>query len=288
MHAVGRCCLHANNQHSPHTTAMAMSAAGEKFSIPSNIKDSIDLLRSHTDPKHADRDAAIPPWVFQKARGIAFLFTYKVGVFASVSGGSGILICKKPGTEAPEGAALRARQNAASQRPAALRAGPAKRPEILRKHEWGLPIGVGLGGGGGGLDFGVSKSLQMIVLNNDDAAGVRTFATNNAKLDIGIAFAAGPVGRQAEGAAAVGGGHKITPCFTYGYTKGLFSGVGIQGMFVTAKDKENAHYYGLPVPVSGADLLFGPTLLGTTPTPEVAELHAALALALQQTGPGTA
>ncbi|KAG1658927.1 hypothetical protein FOA52_003097 [Chlamydomonas sp. UWO 241] len=250
-HTGPQVCTYTSNQHSPQTTAMAMSAAGEQFSISSNIKESIELLKSHTDPKHADRDAAIPPWVLQKARGIAFLFTYKVGVFASVSGGSGILICKRPGAE-----------------------------------EWGLPIGVGLGGGGGGLDFGVSKSLQIIVLNNDDA--VRTFATDNAKLDIGIAFAAGPVGRQAEGAAAVGGGDKIAPCFTYGYTKGLFAGVGIHGMWVTAKDKENAHYYGLPAPVSGADLLFGPTLLDKTPTPEVAELHAALALALQQTGPGTA
>eukprot|EP00955_Chlamydomonas_euryale_P059507 357398-Chlamydomonas_euryale.AAC.1 len=76
-----------------------------------------------------------------QCRGVAFLFTYKVGVFASASGGSGILIAKKPGTQ-----------------------------------EWGLPVAIGLGGIGGGLDFGVSRAYQIMVLNTDHA--VRNFCQN--------------------------------------------------------------------------------------------------------------
>merc|ERR1712216_840068 len=45
-----------------------------------------------------DRDCQVPPWVLKEARGVAFLFTYKVGVFASVSGGTGVVMRRLPGS----------------------------------------------------------------------------------------------------------------------------------------------------------------------------------------------
>lgn len=178
------------------------------------MKDAITLLDSHTNPEKADRDAAIPQWVLKNARGLAFLFTYKVGIWLSASGGSGVVIAKPRGSD-----------------------------------HWGLPVSIGLGGAGGGLDFGVQKSYQIVVFNTNEA--VDLFLSKNMKLGLTLAVAAGPVGRAAEGSANVKLGKKTkeearaTGAFTYGYTKGLFGGAGVQGQFVSSRAKGTAHYYGI-------------------------------------------
>ncbi|GAX78323.1 hypothetical protein CEUSTIGMA_g5765.t1 [Chlamydomonas eustigma] len=227
-----------------------MQTISKSFTLEENVQDAIDLLLAHTDPMRSHADMAIPQWVIAKARGIAFLFTYKVGFFASASGGSGILIAKRLGTQT-----------------------------------WGLPIGLGLGGVGGGLDFGMSKSYQILVLNSDDA--VRSFCQDNVKLGIGIAVAAGPVGRQAEGTANIKLGQaqqneeRMVPCFCYGHTKGLFAGIGVQGMFLTSKDSENSRYYGLPGTHTSQDMLFGPVLEGRPASEATQNLWQALHRASQ-------
>merc|ERR1712216_429666 len=146
-----------------------------------------------------DRDCQVPPWVLKEARGVAFLFTYKVGVFASVSGGTGVVMRRLPGSNA-----------------------------------WGPPVASGL-------DFGVNKTQQLVVLRSDEA--VEAFMKPSAKLSIGLNIAAGPVGRQIEEAGHISK-DKAVNAFTYALTQGIFAGVSVQGMFVKEREEENRRFYG--------------------------------------------
>ena len=47
------------------------------------------------------------------------------------------------------------------------------------------------------------------------------------------------LGKKAEDEA------RATGAFTYGYTKGLFGGAGVQGQFVTSRATGTAKYYGI-------------------------------------------
>jgi lipid-binding SYLF domain-containing protein len=154
--------------------------------------------------------------VLKEARGVAFLFTYKVGVFASVSGGTGVVMRRLPGSNA-----------------------------------WGPPVAIGLGGGGGGLDFGVNKTQQLVVLRSDEA--VEAFMKPSAKLSIGLNIAAGPVGRQIEEAGHISK-DKAVNAFTYALTQGIFAGVGVQGMFVKEREEENRRFYGLDAKRAAVEL----------------------------------
>ena len=62
------------------------------------------------------------------------------------------------------------------------------------------------------------------------------------KINVGsnAALVAGPVGRNAEMGADIklkGG------IFTYSRSKGLFGGIGLKGLNIDAKDKDNRRYY---------------------------------------------
>eukprot|EP00955_Chlamydomonas_euryale_P057762 356889-Chlamydomonas_euryale.AAC.2 len=112
----------------------------------------------------------------------------------------------------------------------------------------------------------------------------------NVKLGASVGAAAGPVGRQAEGSArmAVGKDAKPVGAFTYGYSKGLFAGVGVQGMWVSSNDHENKRFYGLAHEASAADCIFGNALDGCHPTDDIAALQRALtAAAASVPGAGT-
>eukprot|EP00955_Chlamydomonas_euryale_P111865 366095-Chlamydomonas_euryale.AAC.10 len=113
----------------------------------------------------------------------------------------------------------------------------------------------------------------------------------NVKLGASVGVAAGPVGRQAEGSAsmAVGenGKHPVG-AFTYGYSKGLFAGAGVQGMWVSSNDAENKRFYGLTRDASATDCIFGNALDGCKPTNDISALQqslAAVAAAVPGAGP---
>ena len=106
---------------------MAVSAVRAEFGLAEGLRQA-DVLLDQLTSSSGDRDVQVPPWVLKEARGVAFLFTYKVGVFASVSGGTGVVMRRLPGSDA-----------------------------------WGPPVAIGLGGGGGGLDFGVNRTQQLVV-----------------------------------------------------------------------------------------------------------------------------
>ncbi|KAJ3343098.1 hypothetical protein HDU91_000439, partial [Kappamyces sp. JEL0680] len=56
-----------------------------------------------------------------------------------------------------------------------------------------------------------------------------------------LSVAAGPFGRSAEGAAAIG---KMAPIFSYSKTKGLFAGISIEGSVIVERKDANHKFYG--------------------------------------------
>ena len=52
-------------------------------------------------------------------------------------------------------------------------------------------------------------------------------------------------------------GPSAIAAYTYGYTKGVFGGIGVQGTYITARNKMNAQYYGLPVETDALIIMQG-------------------------------
>ena len=196
------------------------------------------------------RDVAkgIPSSVLREARGVCFLFTYKAGFVGSFSGGTGVVVCR--------GADGR----------------------------WGAPSSVGVVGGGLGLQIGATATESVLVLNTE--AAVRSFAgTSQVRLGGDVTVAAGPVGRQAEGAVGVrhvveaspGGDGRTSGAdeqgerkkkstkvgaaiWSYSLASGAFAGMAVTGVYVRARKDANADFYGPEYRAWGAkpaDLVLG-------------------------------
>ena len=171
----------------------------------------------------------IPASVLRDALGVCFLFTFKAGFVGSLSGGSGVVVCR--------GADGR----------------------------WGPPSSLGVVGGGLGLQIGASASESVLVLNTESA--VRGFSgTSQVRLGGDVTVAAGPLGRTAEGAvgvqrrtvseASLGRGTTTTPTpqkkvvragaaiWSYSLASGAFAGVAMTGVYVRGRKDANAEFYG--------------------------------------------
>uniref|UniRef100_A0A7R9YZG4 Ysc84 actin-binding domain-containing protein n=1 Tax=Chlamydomonas euryale TaxID=1486919 RepID=A0A7R9YZG4_9CHLO len=198
------------------------------------VQDACDLLATRT-AKDAPEDLAIPPEMFAKARGVAFLWQYQASAGVAVAGGQGILISKKPGSEA-----------------------------------WGFPIALGLGGAGIGLQIGVHKEYVVVMLMTD--AAVKTMANDNIRYAVDVTVAAGPHGHSNEAVrhAAYDGNVQI---FAYSHSEGYHIGAGLKGQFVSSCDNDNAAYYGLlPLDAGGpsaVDYVHGHALDGKQPSEPV-------------------
>ncbi|KAG1670891.1 hypothetical protein FOA52_000393 [Chlamydomonas sp. UWO 241] len=215
------------------------------------VKDATATLAKHTGAG-ATEAMLIPPDLLAQCRGIAVLWSYNAGLGISITGGTGLLIAKRPGTE-----------------------------------EWGLPVGLGIGGIGIGLQIGMSSDYQIIVLNSDSA--VTTMCKDNIKYAAALNVAAGPHGRNFEGAEhkATEGSEDIS-AFTYGFSEGIFAGASLKAAFISQQDKWNAEAYGLSTatPVYGktgdecttqaVDMVQGHALDGKLPTEAMLELQEAL------------
>lgn len=143
----------------------------------------------------------IPPRIMQDARGLAIIRVLKIGFGVSGKGGQGVVVARTG-------------------------------------RGWSGPSFIGLGGAGWGLQIGAQVSDLIFVLNND--AAVRAFSRDgNVKLGADISAAAGPVGRDLQGA--------VTPTsavYTYSRSKGLFAGVALEGAIIGTQKTANARYYG--------------------------------------------
>jgi len=167
----------------------------------------------------------IPPRIMSDARGLAIIRVLKVGFAFSGKGGQGVLVARTDGG-------------------------------------WSGPSFIGLGGAGWGLQAGAQLTDFIFVLNND--AAVRAFSRDgNIKLGADLSAAAGPVGRDLQGAIM-----STAAVYTYSRSKGLFAGISLEGAIIATQKTANERYYGQKVgarsilagevpPPSGAERLLG-------------------------------
>jgi SH3 domain-containing YSC84-like protein 1 len=146
-------------------------------------------------------ESEIPLRILNEARGLAIIRVLKIGFGVSGKGGEGVVVARTA-------------------------------------HGWSAPSFIGLGGAGWGLQVGAELTDFVFVLNND--AAVRAFSRDgNLKLGADVSAAAGPVGRDLQGA--------VTPTaavYTYSRSKGLFAGVSLEGAIIGTQKTANDRYYG--------------------------------------------
>jgi lipid-binding SYLF domain-containing protein len=143
----------------------------------------------------------IPPRIMSNARGLAIIRVLKIGFGVSGKGGQGVLVARTA-------------------------------------QGWSGPSFIGLGGAGWGLQVGAELTDFIFVLNND--AAVRAFSRDgNIKLGADLSAAAGPVGRDLQGAVM-----STAAVYTYSRSKGLFAGVSLEGAIIATQKTANERYYG--------------------------------------------
>jgi lipid-binding SYLF domain-containing protein len=170
-------------------------------------------------------ESQIPPRILHDARGLAIIRVLKIGFGFSGKGGEGVVVARTG-------------------------------------QGWSGPSFIGLGGAGWGLQVGAEVSDFIFVLNNDRA--VRAFSRDgNVKLGADVSAAAGPVGRDLQGAVTT-----TAAVYTYSRSKGLFAGISLEGAVIATQKTANDRYYGHAAnarsilsgriaPPSGAERLLG-------------------------------
>jgi SH3 domain-containing YSC84-like protein 1 len=149
-------------------------------------------------------ESAIPDVILRDAKGLAILTLTKGGFVFSGRGGTGVVVART-------------------------------------EKGWSGPSAIGAGGMGFGFQAGAQVSELVFVLNTPDA--VVAFAKGgNVTLGGAMSLATGPVGRDLEGAMAVG-----AVMYTYSRSQGFFAGVSLEGTVIGTRDDANAEYYGKPV-----------------------------------------
>jgi len=172
----------------------------------------------------------------------------QVGMFASVSAGSGVVVR----VSRPQAKFMHSLTAPTAPRPCSQL---AKFKGLDGRTRWSAPSAFAFGGGGGGFDFGGARSDVLLVLNSDES--VSMFTGTACKLSMAVQAALGPLGRHAEGGVHLDPQNtELQTNYSYGSSAGLFVGVGLQGLVVVPRDKENQEYYRASEITSG-DLLAG-------------------------------
>ena len=116
---------------------------------------------------------------------------------------------------------------------------------------------------------------------------VAYFSGNGLGLSATVQAALGGSGRHAEGGMRLdlASGTVLTNRYCYGHSSGVFAGMGMQGLLLLPRMRENREYYG-PGAGSMADVLRGEVGLAPKPA-EVARLHAIIEQAAHGGNPWT-
>ena len=152
---------------------------------------------------HEMPERGIPRRILDHARGLAIIRVLKAGFVFSGKGGEGVVVART-------------------------------------EHGWSGPSFIGLGGAGWGLQIGAQVTDFIFVLNSDSA--VRAFSRGgNFKLGADVSAAAGPVGRDLQGAVTT-----TAAVYTYSRSRGLFAGLSLEGAIIATQQTANDRYYGRP------------------------------------------
>ena len=125
-------------------------------------------------------------------------------------------------------------------------------------HGWSGPVFIRVAGGSWGLQIGGQETDLVLIAVNDK--GMQDLLKSKFKIGGDAAASAGPVGRNA---AAATNWKLHSELLTYSRSQGLFAGIDLTGVSVTANtDDTNAFY--------GATHTFEQILRGRVPTPTAA------------------
>uniref|UniRef100_A0A6A7G0U9 SH3 domain-containing protein n=1 Tax=Hirondellea gigas TaxID=1518452 RepID=A0A6A7G0U9_9CRUS len=189
----------------------------DRMKLPGQIKQSRMVIERFIHPKYIKGDKMIPLKLLRQAQGIAIISQVKAGFIFSGILGTGIIVARLP------------------------------------NGEWSGPSSIGTGGVGWGALVGASKTDSVIILNTANA--VKCFSgQGQIRLGADIGIAAGPVGRDIN--ADIGVGTKgVAPAYSYSHSKGLYAGISLQGVVISARNDDNRKFYGEKV--SPEDILSG-------------------------------
>ena len=192
--------------------AILLTACLATTAAHATLQDDVNQAVSVLERFQEIPESAIPDVILRDAKGIAILTLTKGGFVFSGRGGTGVVLART-------------------------------------EKGWSGPSAIGAGGMGFGFQAGAQVSELVFVLNTPDA--VVAFAKGgNVTLGGAMSLATGPVGRDLEGAMAVG-----AVMYTYSRSQGFFAGVSLEGTVIGTRDDANAEYYGKPV--SARDILSG-------------------------------
>jgi len=160
--------------------------------------------------KNVYPDNRIPLNLFQSCKGVMFLRIWKAGIGIGGMGGSGIVM--------------------------------AHNNQI-----WSQPCAVTLGGIQIGVNLGVERVDDVLLLRDDSA--LRLFSEKgHFKLGLDASIAMGDFGVDTNTSIAMGG-NETKSIYAYSFAKGVFFGISLDGGVLSIDDKLNEEYYGAKVGV---------------------------------------
>lgn len=176
-------------------------------SLKSESKKAAKVLSSFIKPNQiAGPDEIIPPNVLKNAKGLAVITVLKAGFLFSGRAGSGVIVARLP------------------------------------DGSWSAPSAIVTAGAGVGGQIGAELTDFVFILNSK--AAVDSFAQfGSITLGANISVAAGPLGRNAEGAGTASL-KSASAIFSYSKTKGLFAGVSLEGSAIVERREANRKFYG--------------------------------------------
>ncbi len=169
-------------------------------------------------------DQAIPRAIMGKAAGIAiFPNTIKAGFIVGAMRGRGIISARNNGV-------------------------------------WSAPAFMTLTGGSIGLQIGGQAADLVLVIN--EGRGLETLVSNQFKLGVDAAVAAGPVGRDAQASTDL---QLRAQILSYSRSRGLFAGVTVNGSTIRQDRDANQRFYGKPLDTK--QIIFGAGSGSPAPVP---------------------
>jgi len=173
------------------------------------VCNSYEMLNLYFNPKLYPNHS-LPQDLFQTCKGIMFLRIWKGGVVIGGLGGTGIVMAHNNAT-------------------------------------WSHPCAVSIGGFQFGLQLGLER-VDDILLLHDDAA-LRLFSEKgHFKLGIDASIAIGSFGRDANSGITMSGGESKS-IYSYSFAKGAFIGLAMDGAVLSIDDSVNEEFYGRKIGV---------------------------------------
>jgi len=160
-------------------------------------------LKEYFDPNIYSKHQ-IPYDLFQQCKGIIFLRIWKAGVIIGGIGGTGIVMAHT-------------------------------------NNNWSTPCAVSIGGMQLGLQLGVERVDDILLLHDDTALNL-FIEKGHFKLGADASIAAGPFGRDANSGIAMSGGQSRS-IYSYSFAKGAYIGLSLEGGMLTIDNSANEEFY---------------------------------------------